>query len=68
MVPEVVSTAYCAWIGVRIKELGEEGFDPLRIARIGGLLHWVAEARVVVSELLGGPTARARLHSGVAVA
>ena len=42
MVPEVVPTAYCAWIGARIKELREEGFDPLRIARIGGLLHWVA--------------------------
>lgn len=68
MVPEVVPAAHCAWIDVRVKELEEESFDPLRIARIGGLLHWVAEARVVVSELLGGPTARARLHSGVAVA
>lgn len=53
MVSEVVSTAHCAWIDVRIKELGEESFDPLRIARMGGLLHWAAEARVVVSEPLG---------------
>lgn len=68
MVSEVVPTAYCTWIDVRVKELEEESFDPWCIARIGGLLHWVAEARVVVSELLGGPTARARLHSGVAVA
>ena len=27
MVPEVVSTAHCAWIDDRVKELGKEGFD-----------------------------------------
>ena len=27
MVSEVVSTAHCAWIDDRVKELGKEGFD-----------------------------------------
>lgn len=33
MVPEVVSTAHCAWIDDRVKELGKEGFNPWCIVR-----------------------------------
>lgn len=33
MVSEVVSTAHCAWIDDRVKELGKEGFDPWCVVR-----------------------------------
>lgn len=47
MVSEVVSTAHCAWIDDRVKELGKEGFDPWCVVRAGDLLIGAVKAGAI---------------------
>lgn len=47
MVSEVVSTAHCAWIDARVKELGKRLRSTVRCSRVGDLLIGAVKAGAI---------------------